>query len=190
MCNFWALNSILKHILAVWTGTPNSCIQFHCISHVQRVFISIRYSSFIQSVLKSWQLKLLRLDVTYPLSIYHGLGPSPNDNVMQLSKTEFSYDMVIFFFTERQHNFKKYTYGTIKSGNSGYDYLSVMHYGRTAFGKGKVTIDAKRNEYDRKIGQRSGFSREDISQVRTKYQCWFEYQRLHLKIIQWKLNLN
>ncbi len=73
---------------------------------------------------------------------------------------------------DRQHNFKKYGYGFIKSGGSRYDYLSVMHYGRTAFGSGKVTIDAKDNRYDYKIGQRSGFSSEYIKQVNAKYQCW------------------
>ena len=75
------------------------------------------------------------------------------------------------FLLANKHNFNKYGYGTIKSGNSKYDYLSVMHYGRTAFGSGRVTIDCKNNYYDRKIGQRGGFSAEDVKQLRAKYKC-------------------
>ncbi len=78
---------------------------------------------------------------------------------------------IIFFSTARKNNFKKYSYGTIKSGDSKYDYLSVMHYGRTYFGGGKVTIDAKNDYYDMRIGQRRGFSTEDVRQIRAKYRC-------------------
>ena len=40
---------------------------------------------------------------------------------------------------EKRHNFE--IAKTIDSSGSPYDYLSVMHYDKTAFGNGKITIE-------------------------------------------------
>ncbi|XP_065063301.1 zinc metalloproteinase nas-4-like [Rhopilema esculentum] len=110
-----------------------------------------------------WYKGIVIHEIMHSLGFFHEQSRPDRDSHVDIIWANIPYD--------KRHNFKKYDTGTIKSGNSRYDYLSVMHYGRTAFGSGKVTIDAKNNYYDRKIGQRSGFSSEDVRQIRTKYGC-------------------
>ena len=74
-----------------------------------------------------------------------------------------------FLLTDKRHNFKKYTASRINSLRSPYDYDSIMHYGRTAFGSGKVTIQTKNPKYACRVGQRDGFSQEDVFQLNSKY---------------------
>ena len=59
-----------------------------------------------------------------------------------------------------------------------YDYASVMHYGRTAFGDGKVTIRTKDCRYGDVIGKRVGLSKIDIRQVNLMYNCQQKLQEL------------
>ena len=44
-----------------------------------------------------------------------------------------------------------------------------MHYGSNAFGSGKRTIETKDSNYQRIIGQRGGFSKIDIAQIKLMY---------------------
>ncbi|WP_411025243.1 M12 family metallopeptidase, partial [Salmonella sp. s54836] len=44
-----------------------------------------------------------------------------------------------------------------------------MHYGQTAFGGGRMTIQAIDPNNQRLIGQRSGFSEIDIKQINLMY---------------------
>jgi len=110
-----------------------------------------------------WRKGIIIHEMMHSLGFFHEQSRPDRDNYVRIIWGNIP--------RSKQHNFKKYSTSVIKSGKSKYDYLSVMHYGRTAFGNGKVTIDATNNYYDRKIGQRSGFSREDINQVRAKYRC-------------------
>ena len=66
--------------------------------------------------------------------------------------------------------------------NVPYDFLSVMHYGRTAFGSGRITIQTidPKNQY--KIGQRGGFSDMDILQMNLLYKCPGAFLRSYLHI--------
>lgn len=51
-----------------------------------------------------------------------------------------------------------------------YDYGSVMHYASTAFSKnGKATIEPKKR--GAQIGQRTGFSENDIYKINKLYKC-------------------
>jgi len=70
-------------------------------------------------------------------------------------------------------NFNKKSYSQVDSLNTPYDYDSMMHYGKTAFGNGRVTIITKDKRYQDRIGQRRGFSKVDIQQINKMYCCEF-----------------
>lgn len=67
------------------------------------------------------------------------------------------------------YNFNKQSTGRIDSLGSPYDYLSMMHYGKTAFGGGRMTIRTKDPTFQDKIGNRVGFSKIDIVQINRMY---------------------
>ena len=69
------------------------------------------------------------------------------------------------------YNFRKQSSSNIDSMNSPYDYESVMHYGKTAFGSGKITIQTKDASKQNVIGNRQGFSQEDVNQMNALYKC-------------------
>ena len=70
-----------------------------------------------------------------------------------------------------EHNFRKQSASNIDSMNVPYDYESVMHYGKTAFGYGKITIQTKDASKQNVIGNRRGFSNYDIQQMNLLYKC-------------------
>ena len=55
--------------------------------------------------------------------------------------------------------------------NVPYDYRSMMHYGKTAFGSGRLTIETLDKSKQNLIGQRGGFSSSDILQMNLLYKC-------------------
>lgn len=66
----------------------------------------------------------------------------------------------------------KFNFKVLRTENQGfgYDYGSVMHYGRTAFTKnGKPTILVKKS--GAVIGQRRGVSGQDVLEIRKLYRC-------------------
>ena len=79
--------------------------------------------------------------------------------------------------TENERNqFRKRTTYEVDHYGSTYDYGSIMHYPRKAFGNGKTTIVVKNNaEYRRQgrptLGQRSHLSTRDTKQVSRMYNC-------------------
>ena len=75
------------------------------------------------------------------------------------------------FLSGSRHNFKKQKSDNIDSLNVPYDYESVMHYGKTAFGGGKLTIKTKDPAMQDVIGNRKGFSDLDIKQMNLLYKC-------------------
>ena len=67
------------------------------------------------------------------------------------------------------YNFRKQSSSNIDSMNIPYDYESVMHYGKTAFGSGKLTIQTKDASKQNVIGNRRGFSQYDVKQMNLLY---------------------
>ena len=71
----------------------------------------------------------------------------------------------------KEHNFNKYSHGTIDRQQVPYDFNSIMHYGKTSFSKnGKPTIRSIHNP-DQELGQRIGFTDLDIHEINTLYDC-------------------
>lgn len=52
-----------------------------------------------------------------------------------------------------------------------YDYSSIMHYSKTAFGNGRITIVTKDSSMQDVIGQRNGLSKIDVMQLNLMYRC-------------------
>ena len=73
-------------------------------------------------------------------------------------------------FLDKKHNFNKYNRSQIDSLGSPYDYLSVMHYSSTAFGRGNITIVSKDPSVVQ-LGQRLGLSPLDAQQADLLYRC-------------------
>ena len=67
---------------------------------------------------------------------------------------------------DKQHNFKKYSEKDADLQGLPYDTGSVMHYGATAFGRGKKTIISKTGAT---LGQRNGFSSSDLVGINKLY---------------------
>merc|ERR1711964_702034 len=57
----------------------------------------------------------------------------------------------------------------INSLGTPYDFRSMMHYGATAFGRGRMTIQTVDPQKQGQIGQRGGFSDIDIKQINLMY---------------------
>ena len=68
-------------------------------------------------------------------------------------------------------NFIKTMPSSIDSLGFPYDYESMMHYGETAFGGGRVTITTTDPSKQKVIGGRLGFSIIDIKQINAMYKC-------------------
>ena len=68
-------------------------------------------------------------------------------------------------------NFDKHDRNSINSLGFPYDYDSMMHYGETAFGGGRVTIVTKDRSKQKVIGTIQGFSEIDIQQINAMYNC-------------------
>lgn len=79
--------------------------------------------------------------------------------------------MESFNFSGNQFNFQKYTTRTIDSLRTPYDFRSMMHYGSTAFGGGRMTIQTIDSRNQKFLGQRGGFSSIDIQQINKMYCC-------------------
>ena len=77
---------------------------------------------------------------------------------------------------DKSSQFMKYPHGQADYLGYGYDYNSVMHYPRHAFGKKDAngrkmrTIIPKNRPWQR-IGQRTKFSDIDLAQIKALYNC-------------------
>ncbi|XP_075900646.1 low choriolytic enzyme-like [Nelusetta ayraudi] len=82
-------------------------------------------------------------------------------------------DKYVKILWDNMHRFQAYNFKKQESDYLGtkYDYDSIMHYGRTAFGQNrKETIVPLQENVS--IGQRERLSHNDILKVNLLYKCW------------------
>lgn len=81
-------------------------------------------------------------------------------------------DFSFLFHSGEAHNFNKYDRGRIDTLKVPYDYgTSIMHYGTGSFSKnGKPTIRSIKDS-GRSLGQRDGFTKLDIQEINSLYEC-------------------
>ncbi|XP_049300732.1 zinc metalloproteinase nas-1 isoform X1 [Anopheles funestus] len=71
-----------------------------------------------------------------------------------------------------KNNFEKAKKGSTNSFGVSYDYGSIMHYSSNAFStNGRATIEAKKPVNGAKMGQRDGFSWNDMEKLNRMYEC-------------------
>jgi len=74
--------------------------------------------------------------------------------------------------THSEHNFKKQSLQKVDSRGTPYDYLSIMQYSKTAFGKDqRVTMQTIDPYFTDLIGAGPGFSDIDVEQINKMYNC-------------------
>ena len=79
--------------------------------------------------------------------------------------------LFLFVPLGKESNFDKFGHGEIQHLGEPYDYGSIMHYGPKAFSSnGRSTIVGLKTGANQ-MGQRNGFSANDIRQINKLYKC-------------------
>lgn len=78
----------------------------------------------------------------------------------------------VSFFSDEESQFQIETNTTNSTMDTPYDYYSVMHYPKDAFGIGdRLTIITKLPEFQDVIGQRLDMSHYDVEELNKFYGC-------------------
>jgi len=102
-------------------------------------------------------------EIGHSIGLFHEQSRPDRDNHLKILWNNISSRM--------RFNFNKQSTSRVTSHGTEYDYRSVMHYGKTAFGGGKVTMDVINPYYKDLIGVGAGFSDLDIVQINRMYGC-------------------
>ncbi|KAG7240283.1 hypothetical protein INR49_027094 [Caranx melampygus] len=104
---------------------------------------------------------IIQHELLHALGFYHEHTRSDRDMYVRINWENINKYFVF--------NFQKMDTDNL---NTPYDYSSVMHYGRTAFGKsGAETITPTRDP-SAAIGQRESLSDIDVLRINKLYKCW------------------
>nr|BAO25127.1 hatching enzyme [Pseudopleuronectes yokohamae] len=103
---------------------------------------------------------IIQHEVLHALGFHHEHTRSDRDQYVKIN-WEKIYD---FYYS----NFKKMDTNNL---NTPYDYTSVMHYGRNAFGIGRAETITPIPNKSVAIGQNAGMSRIDVLRVNRLYKC-------------------
>ncbi|KAM9339607.1 low choriolytic enzyme-like [Symphorus nematophorus] len=104
---------------------------------------------------------IIQHELLHALGFYHEHTRSDRDEYVRIN-----WDNINEYFV---YNFRKQDTNNL---NTPYDYSSVMHYGKTAFGTfGSETITPIPDS-SVPIGQRDGLSDIDILRINRLYKCW------------------
>ncbi|XP_026174207.1 low choriolytic enzyme-like [Mastacembelus armatus] len=150
-----------------------TCIRF--ITHTtQMAYLSLEPRSGCASLLGRTGLKqvvslqrygcvqhgIIQHELLHAMGFYHEHTRSDRDSFVKIS-----WGNIDPVFT---NNFQKQDTNNL---NTPYDYSSVMHYGRTAFGKNGLETITPIPDASVPIGQRNGVSKIDISRINKLYSC-------------------
>jgi len=108
-----------------------------------------------------WHKGTVIHEIGHTIGLYHEQSRPDRDNYVEIVLNNIASNM--------RYNFNKQRASNINSLGTGYDYRSVMHYGKTAFGSGRLTIRTKDSSMQNVIGNRSGFSEIDKKQINLMY---------------------
>lgn len=78
---------------------------------------------------------------------------------------------LIYNFKGEKHNFKKYREGEVYTFDQPYDYGSIMHYGPYDFARDFNRHTVIPLQEGVRIGQRDGFSKNDLNKINLLYNC-------------------
>lgn len=121
-------------------------------------------SNYIQLGPACWWRTTIMHEIGHSLGLYHEQSRPDRDDYITVL-----YGGISRASLKRQ--FTKETKETVDSLDTPYDYLSIMHYGWSAFGNGAMTIKTKDPKYQYAIGQDENFSKIDVIQINKMYQC-------------------
>nr|BAI68379.1 hatching enzyme [Paralichthys olivaceus] len=104
---------------------------------------------------------IIQHEVLHALGFYHEHTRSDRDEYIRIN-----WDNINEYFT---YNFRKMDTNNL---NTPYDYSSVMHYGRTAFGRFRAETMTPIPDPSVAMGQRNGMSHIDVLRINRLYKCW------------------
>jgi len=140
----------------------NTYISFYrgggCSSPVGYRYGRVNHISLAQGC---WYTGTVMHEIGHSMGFFHEQSRPDRDQHVRIVWNNIQSDM--------RYNFNKFGTDTIDSLGTPYDYSSMMHYGATAFGRGRQTIQTIDPSKQRLIGQRQGFSQIDIKQLGLMY---------------------
>ncbi|XP_024912616.1 low choriolytic enzyme-like [Cynoglossus semilaevis] len=104
---------------------------------------------------------IIQHELLHALGFYHEHTRSDRDEYIQINWENINKYFVF--------NFRKMDTDNL---NTKYDYTSVMHYGRTAFGTLRRETITPIKDPSAPIGQRERVSATDILRINKLYRCW------------------
>ncbi|XP_058468904.1 low choriolytic enzyme-like [Solea solea] len=104
---------------------------------------------------------IIQHEMLHALGFYHEHTRSDRDQYIRIN-----WENINKYFV---YNFRKMDTDNL---NTPYDYSSVMHYGRTAFGMQRKETLTPTYDPSATIGQREGLSKIDIYRINKLYRCW------------------
>lgn len=109
-----------------------------------------------------WRKGTVLHEMGHAIGLYHEQSRTDRDSYITILWNNIK--------VANKFNFNKAA-GTTSHGTP-YDYDSMMHYPGKAFSANRgYTIRTKDSRYQNRIGQRTGFSKNDIIQIRKMYSC-------------------
>lgn len=122
-----------------------------------------------------WARSTVIHEIGHTIGLYHEQSRPDRDDHLNIRWENIAKGL--------EYNFKKQRRDTWDPHGTPYDYRSVMHYGKTAFGRGKVTLETKSTYWRDLVGIGSGFSDIDVKQINLMYGCP-EYKGIVEKVKQ------
>ncbi|XP_031553981.1 low choriolytic enzyme-like [Actinia tenebrosa] len=128
-----------------------------CSSHVG----PIGGKQYISLARGCWMPSIVSHEIGHCLGFFHEQSRPDRDNYVTIIWNNIPQAM--------RFNFNKLSSSQIDSLGTPYDYASVMHYDRTAFGSGRETIRPKQAGVT--LGNKRGPTAIDIKQMNLLYKC-------------------